>query len=384
MMHRWVLLPTLALATYGGLASASEKASGGPVRVIPQDGPDREGQQPQVAVDRDGRIYVAFGSGNTVRLAASADQGETFQVNTVGSIGSLALGMRRGPRVVATGDAVVVTAIGGPKGKGQDGDVLAWRSTDLGKTWSRPTRVNSVESSAREGLHGMASGADGRLFCTWLDLRNKRTEIFGAASKDGGKSWEPDVLVYRSPEKSVCECCHPSAAYGPDGRLHVMWRNHLKGKRDLYLASSTDGGRTFGPGHKLGQGTWVLNACPMDGGSVAVLARGDIETVWMRSGSMFAAKPGESERELGSGVQGWNAAGPGGAYSVWLEKRPGKLLALTPRGGPPLSLAERASDPVIAAAPGGRGPVVAVWESKSSEGGILAQILTAGEKAASR
>jgi hypothetical protein len=122
----------------------------------------------------------------------------------------------------------------------------------------------------------------------------------------------------------------------------------------------------------------------MDGGSVAVLARGDIETVWMRSGSMFAAKPGESERELGSGVQGWNAAGPGGAYSVWLEKRPGKLLALTPRGGPPLSLAERASDPVIAAAPGGRGPVVAVWESKSSEGGILAQILTAGEKAASR
>lgn len=382
-MHRTVLFLAVALIGLGGTGSAADEATGEPVPVVAPDGPDRDGKQPQVAVDPFGRIYVVFGRGSTVRLAVSTDRGKTFQVKAVGSVGSLALGMRRGPRVSATGDAVVVTAIGGGKGKGQDGDVLAWRSTDAGKTWAGPTRVNSVESSAREGLHGMASGPGGKIFCTWLDLRNKRTEIYGASSKDGGVTWETDALVYRSPEKSVCECCHPSAAFSPDGTLHVMWRNSLKGARDLFLANSSDGGRTFSPAEKLGRGTWPLNACPMDGGSVAVRPDGQVETVWMRAGTMYAAKPGEPERELGRGVQGWNAAGPEGTYSAWLEKRPGRLLALTPRGGSPITLAERANDPAIAAAPGGRGPVVAVWEAKSEEGGILARVLTASEGEAS-
>ena len=379
MPPKVLFLAVAALTGFGGLATAADKAAGAPVRVTPPEGPDKDGKQPQAAVDEAGRIYIAFGVGSTVRLAVSTDRGATFQIRPVGSTGSLALGMRRGPRVVATGDGVVVTAIGGQRGKGQDGDVLAWRSTDSGKTWAGPTRVNSAEGSAREGLHGMASGPDRRVFCTWLDLRNERTEIYGARSLDGGGTWEPDALVYRSPEKSVCECCHPSAAIAPDGTLHVMWRNSLKGKRDLYLASSSDAGKTFDPAEKLGKGTWALNACPMDGGSVAARAGGEVETVWMREGTVYSAKPGEPERELGRGVQGWNAAGPGGAYSVWLEKRPGKLLALTPQGGPPVALAEQANDPVIASAPGGRAPVVALWESRSDGGGIYAQVLAAGE-----
>jgi hypothetical protein len=116
----------------------------------------------------------------------------------------------------------------------------------------------------------------------------------------------------------------------------------------------------------------------MDGGAVAIGPDGRVETVWMRAGSTFAARPGERERELGRGVQGWTAAGPGGAYSVWLQQRPGRLLALTPRGAAPTTLAESANDPVVASAPGGRGPVVVVWEDKSSQGGVAARVLAGG------
>ena len=356
-MSRSTLRVGLALGILAapiGLLSGANASE--PVRVTAADGPDREAKQPQVAVDARGRIYIAFGRGNTVRLAASTDGGRTYDVNTVGEVGSLALGMRRGPRVAATDGSIVVTAIGGREGKGRDGDVLAWRSEDGGKTWAGPTRVNAVEGSAREGLHGMAAGPEGRVFCTWLDLRNEKMEIYGALSKDGGATWEPDALVYRSPDGSVCECCHPSAAFGPDGTLHVMWRNSLKGARDLYLASSSDGGKTFGAAEKLGRGTWPLNACPMDGGAVAAGPDGRVETVWMRAGAMFAARPGEPERGLGRGVQGWTAFGAEGPYSVWLEKRPGKLLALTREGQSPTILAERAADPVVAAAPTAAAP----------------------------
>jgi hypothetical protein len=69
------------------------------------------------------------------------------------SHGTLALGRHRGPRISIAGDALVVTAILGSKVDG--GDLLAWRSTDDGRTWSAPVRLNSVADSAREGLHGL-------------------------------------------------------------------------------------------------------------------------------------------------------------------------------------------------------------------------------------
>lgn len=373
-----------ALLLVGATSTCLLAGEPGPIgepRIVTSSG---DAKQPQIAVDPSGRILVAFGQGNAVKLAVSTDGGKSYEVRNVRDAGSLALGMRRGPRVAATGDTIVVTAVGGSVGKGRDGDVLAWRSNDLGKSWDGPTSVNTDPGSAREGLHGMAAAPDGAVFCTWLDLRNKRTEIYGALSRDGGETWEKDILVYRSPDKSVCECCHPSVAFAPDGTLHVMWRNQLKGARDLYLASSKDGGRTFGEARKLGHGTWKLDACPMDGGAVAAGEGGRVETVWMRAGTMFSATPGEAEQKLGPGVQGWTAMAPDGPYSVWIEKRPGRLLAVRPGDSSPVTIADRAGDPVVASALGGRGPVVAAWEDKSGGGGIRARVLGAGGEGASR
>lgn len=359
---------------HAGDADASDERRGEPVAVLAA-GADPGAKQPQVAVDADGRIFVAFGSENRIRCATSLDGGATFRVSEVGAPASLALGMRRGPRIAAANGALVATAIGGAHGAGRDGDLLAWRSTDNGATWEGPVRVNTVDGSAREGLHATAGGPDGRVYAAWLDLRGGATELYGAASSDGGASWGPEVLVYRSPDRFICECCHPSLAFAPDGTLYAMWRNHLAGARDLYLSKSTNGGKTFQPAEKLGRRTWILNACPMDGGAVGAGPDGTVETVWMRAGEMFAARPGEPERALGPGVQGWTAAGPAGAYSVWLGKRPGQLLAVVPGTSRPVTLDERASDPVVAAAPGGRGPVVAAWEGEAGSGAIWSVVL---------
>ena len=75
---------------------------------------------------------------------------------------------------------------------------------------------------------------------------------------------------------------------------------------------STDGGRTF-HAQKLGEGTWPLNACPMDGGGLVVDAKGPL-TAWRRGGSLFVARPGERETELGAGK---NVALAGGRTTAW-------------------------------------------------------------------
>lgn len=352
------LLTCVTIATAGDDTQAAR-----PTTVVAAEVGARE---PQVAVDGHGRIYVAFGVGNSIRCARSDDGGRSYTIATVGEAGVLALGMRRGPRLAATENSVVVTAIVGREGKGRDGDLLAWRSTDAGASWKGPARVNAVEGSAREGLQGMAAGPGGSVFCAWLDLREEGTLVYGSRSRDGGATWEPDKLVYRSPSGSVCQCCHPSVAFGPTGELGVMWRNIVDGDRDLYLARSADDGATFGPAEKLGRGTWRLNACPMDGGAAALGPDGSVETVWMRENAVFAASPGGRERRLGRGVQGWTAFGPNGPYTAWLSARPGKLLILPPGSEEPIAIAEDANDPVVASAPRARAPVFAAWESKST------------------
>src|SRR5690606_19480837 len=124
---------------------------------------------------------------------------------------------------------------------------------------------NDVPKSAREGLHALAVGPEGQLYCVWLDLRNNEPEVFGSSSTDGGKTWSPNRLIYRSPDGNVCECCHPSVTFDSKGHLYVMWRNWLDGNRDLYWSLSKDGGRTFSQAKKLGQGHWPLRNSPMDG-----------------------------------------------------------------------------------------------------------------------
>lgn len=144
-------------------------------------------RQPQLAATGD-RIYAACGTHDAVLVARSADGGRTFEAPAKIAIsGHLSLGNHRGPRIVASGDQVVVSAVVGTLGGGKDGDVVAWRSSDGGRRWSDPVTVNDVPAAAREGLHAM-TGHEARITVAWLDLREKGTRLAVATSGDVGTS----------------------------------------------------------------------------------------------------------------------------------------------------------------------------------------------------
>jgi hypothetical protein len=339
-------------------------------------------RQPQVASNGK-TVGIAFGSGKTVYFAKQTRDGFSTPVK-VASATSLALGRHRGPRIVITPEAIVISAIvgkmevdmramaahhaamakhngahpaGPPPSHGGDGDLVSWRSTDGGKSWSSGVRVNDVPASATEGLHTMAYGG-GVLFSAWLDLREKGTRIYGAVSKDGGRTWSPNRLVYSSPSGTVCQCCHPTAVVDSAGRIYVMFRNSLEGSRDMYIASSKDG-QTFTPAEKLGRGTWPLNACPMDGGGLAVDGAGNVVSVWRRDKEVFLAKRGEEEKLLGAGKDPSVLVTRKGTYAVWTSGT--TLNALLPGKAEPVTLDPAGSfGQLISLAGGG---ALAVWET---------------------
>ena len=257
------------------------------------------GVQPQLAAYGQ-RVYLVFGLKDTISVARSDNAGETFQPPVALPVsGRVSLGMHRGPRVAVTPSAVIVTVIAGAKGGGADGDVLLYRSTDRGASWTPPIVVNDVAGAAREGLHAMSADGTGLVVVAWLDLREKGTRIYAAVSRDHGATWAPDALVYASPSGSVCECCHPSIAIDAQGGVALMFRSYVDGNRDMYVARSTSTGR-FANATKVGTGSWLLNACPMDGGGLSFSADG-LVAAWRRDTDVFLTTPEAPERRLGPG-----------------------------------------------------------------------------------
>lgn len=314
---------------------------------------------------RGSTVALVFGAGNSIYFEVSHDSGNTFAgAVKIAEAPVVPLTRHRGPKIVFAGSAIVVTAVmgrttaGGAHAHGlpSDGDLIAWRSADGGKTWSKGVAINDVPGAPTEGLHALASDGRERLFAAWLDHRGGHgTKLYGAGSRDGGRTWSKNVLIYASPDGTICECCDPSLAFDA-GQIVVMWRNWLSGSRDMYLARSRDG-RGFSKPEKLGDGTWKLNACPMDGGGLAI-SGGHVVALWRREHDIFLDRPGEKETRIGSGVDGAIAAGRAGVYAVWSTAS--GIEASIPGRSEPLQLASEGSFPSVVALRGAG--ALAAWQ----------------------
>jgi hypothetical protein len=161
--------------------------------------------------------------------------------------------------------------------------------------------VNDKKGSAPEGLMGLASDDNDHFYAVWLDIRlHKQNNIFFSSFSTNEGKWSSNKLVYQSPEGHTCECCKPNIAV-KGSHIAIMFRNWLKGSRDLYLAESFNTGKSFSEPKKLGSGTWKLNGCPMDGGSVIIDESNNVQTVWQRLGKIYYCRPGQTEQLIGNG-----------------------------------------------------------------------------------
>jgi hypothetical protein len=321
-------------------------------------------KQPQLATGA-GMTALAFGNGNSIWFSRSLDNGRTFSKPVeVAKVPVLMLGRHRGPRIAIAGNTIVISAVYGqtpatspqPYSLPASGDLAAWRSTDGGRTWSQPVVINDTGGAAREGLHAMAAGENGQIAAVWLDLRKKGTHLYGAYSQDAGKTWSKNILIYESPGGTICQCCHPSLVSSGKDTYAVMFRNAADGNRDMYLSEWHVGG-TVSPAKKLGEGSWHLDICPMDGGGLARQGNG-VVTVWRRDHTIFFDTPGASEKALGDGKDAAIAASPKGTYVAWTD---GMGIQLHKSGkDTPISLSPTGSFPALTVLP--NGSVLAVWE----------------------
>lgn len=280
------------------------------------------GQMPNLAKDKGNKLHLVYGSGDSILYSVSDNGGKSFTEPALLSVlPGLAASHTRGPQIASVNDGLIVTACT------NSGNIYSFHQDPSGK-WQKTAQVNDTDTVAKENL--MALAADGEnAFAVWLDLRSGHNQVYGAASRDGGKTWSKNMLVYASPDTTVCECCKPSVAM-KGSNVYVMFRNWLDGARDLHLIQSSDSGNSFDAAQKLGTGSWPLKGCPMDGGAVAVANDGTPQTVWNRKGTIYASEPGKQEKELGRGRSCTMETVNGKNVYAWVEN--GNVVVLKPQG----------------------------------------------------
>ncbi|MDQ6727401.1 MAG: glycoside hydrolase [Actinomycetota bacterium] len=225
---------------------------------------------PDVAFGPDGTLYVLYvalrGTGNdpgSLWLSTSTDGGHTLALPTMVS-GELAFQARlaidpKGPvhitwlQAFGTGNLSFTEPV--PY-------VVAVRSDDKGKTFSAPVRVSDP---ARERIGAPSPVVDGKgrlqvLYTDYKDNQRDFSDLPGppaelpfalvlATSTDGGKTFGPntevdaDVLPTRRFLIYLPE--FPQLAAGSGDNLYATWADGRNGDDDVFLRHSSDGGGSW-------------------------------------------------------------------------------------------------------------------------------------------
>jgi hypothetical protein len=125
-----------------------------------------------------------------------------------------------------------------PKG----GRIMAVRSTDNGKTWSKPVVVMDTDQDDRNP--SVACLKDGTLLLNWFTLQKNQVAVLLARSTDRGKTWsQPAQLNLVSPYSFACSA---PVRQLPDGSL-ILGLYHEVSKNVAFGATvkSYDGGKTW-------------------------------------------------------------------------------------------------------------------------------------------
>jgi imidazolonepropionase-like amidohydrolase len=189
------------------------------------------------------------------------------------------------PAVGPQGEVYVAWA--GPKGivckKSTDGGWTFGKEiavSDMPEGWDSPaagiTRHNGLPVTAVDRSAGKDRGT---VYVNWIDKRHGDLDVFVAASRDGGATWESPVRVNDDSQGAGKDQLFTWMAVDPlDGSVNVVFfdRRDLDGTRTgVRLARSVDGGRTF-VNHKVNQEPFEFHEGVFFGDYSGIDARGGL------------------------------------------------------------------------------------------------------------
>ena len=154
---------------------------------------------------RNAAIIPTFDQATEVNLDGQVVIGS--EINPEGLVGQVFLAVDRSG--TSTNDNVYMLASVQRLGNATGSDVMFSRSTDGGKTFSIPRRINDdpLNPNKWHWFGTLSVAPNGRIDVVWLDSRNaannRDSQLFYSYSPDGGVSWSANVVISNSFDPSL-------------------------------------------------------------------------------------------------------------------------------------------------------------------------------------
>src|SRR5881409_2238281 len=183
------------------------------------------------------------------------------------------------PASIAAGtDGVAYLAFAGWSGNTGGDDIYFTKSSDGGRTWSTPLRVNDDIGNVAQAQPRVALDPANNVYIAWTDTRGGTNDIYFSKSINGGASFSANVRVNEVTTNSQSE---PALAVDPVNPhlVHVVWTDIRSGVfgPDIFYANSTDGGLSFNPSARVNNDA---GGSEQGAPAIAVALNEDVYVVW--------------------------------------------------------------------------------------------------------
>src|SRR3989454_2137113 len=195
------------------------------------------------------------------------------------------------PSIAAGTNGVVYLAFAGWSGATTGDDIDFTMSSDGGRSWSTPIRVNDDAGAAAQAEPSLALDPSNNIYIVWTDMRSGNNDVYFAKSVNGGLTFGANLRVNDITTNSQSE---PDLAVDPVNPhlVHVVWtdtRSPILGP-DIFYANSTNGGPGFNPSVPVDHD---VTSTQQSQPAIAVAPNRDGDVVW-RGPPGAAHRPGNS------------------------------------------------------------------------------------------
>lgn len=266
------------------------------------------GRSPRFLVRQAQGLFMGFvrpaanGKGQDLYFQASTDAGDTFEppmrINNVP--GEVSDHGENSPVLVPAPDSRNFYAVWNARDpKDPASTVIRFSGTNsMRLAFSPAITVNDDNLPVSHSFHTANVAPDGTIYVAWLDGRDRATpaghggahaghdmsgegnsSIYLARSTDNGRTFSKNVRV----AGNVCPCCRLTIAF-PNGKVLVGYRQVDPGDvRDIYVAASSDKGDTWEKPQLVARDGWRIIGCPHVGPALAMLGS-KLYAAWFTEG----------------------------------------------------------------------------------------------------
>jgi len=184
-------------------------------------------------IHRDAGDIDVFLGDLDILIATSHDGGSKFDVSNL----SNSQGMSSNPRIAVSGNNVYVVwneeTMAGY-------EIFFSKSIDNGTTFSEPINVSRSDAESLDA--GLQVSGD-NVYIVWHESTQDTSDIFFAASDNDGLSF--DLPINLSTMEGIPSLTRDTQMVASGNNIFVVWSNQNI-NNGIFLAKSSDGGRTFG------------------------------------------------------------------------------------------------------------------------------------------